>query len=100
MDQGIFHTIHVVFQAYHSFVNMIFEGILDFLHTFISFIPSYQQYSQSNTMLSIDGVLLLNLFIFQTIITVSYTHLDVYKRQPIVCMGILVTQKIMNYLLK
>ena len=68
MDQGIFHTIHVVFQAYHSFVNMIFEGILDFLHTFISFIPSYQQYSQSNTMLSIDGVLLLNLFIFQTII--------------------------------
>ena len=35
MDQGIFHTIHVVFQAYHSFVNMIFEGILDFLHTFI-----------------------------------------------------------------
>ena len=65
---GIFGVIYNIFVVYYSIIEMIFSSIFNLLHSIISFIPSYQDYSLNNSFFSPTGIQILNIFIFQSII--------------------------------
>lgn len=67
-QEGIFSMIASLYHIYYSIIENIFQFTLDRLHQFISFVPQYQVYSQSNPIFSPEGVQLLNIFIFNIII--------------------------------
>lgn len=65
-QKGIFGIILNIFNLYYLFIEKSFEMILNTVHSFLSFIPDYIQYSQS--IVTMDGVKILNIYIFNTII--------------------------------
>lgn len=75
--QGIFAFISKFFERYYGVIHLCIKTILDGAHSIISFIPSYENYETMNTLFSIEGVQLLNIYIFQTtliIITKMITY--------------------------
>lgn len=67
-QNGIFMMISMIFQGYEAVIEACFRVFFDGFHSLISWIPSYQSYLNDNQMFSFDGVQLLNIFIFQTIV--------------------------------
>ena len=51
-------------------IESILKTIFNLLHSYISFVPSYEQYYQSTALFSIEGKQLLHIFIFNTIIII------------------------------
>ncbi len=66
-NRGIFQLINVIYYGYYSLIERIFKLIINGLHTFISVIPTYQNYVDHNLWFSPDGVVLFNIFIFQVV---------------------------------
>ncbi len=69
-DSGIFGIINLIFHNYYLMIESILKTIFNLLHSFISFVPSYEQYYQSTALFSIEGKQLLHIFIFNTIIII------------------------------
>lgn len=67
-NQGPFLILNTCFEYYYSFIEMIYRFIFDGLHSFLSFIPSYEVYIHQNNLFSNDGIVLFNLFLFQSVI--------------------------------
>ena len=67
-NQGPFLILNTFFGYYYHIIETVFRFILDGLHSLLSFIPSYLQYSVDNGVFSTDGIILLNIFIFQSLI--------------------------------
>ena len=65
---GIFGIISSLFHIYYSLIENFFAFIFNGLHAIINFIPSYDEYSTTNALISIDGIPLLNLFIFHALL--------------------------------
>lgn len=65
---GFISIIEKLYTLYSAIVTTCFSFIFDSLHNIFSFIPTYMQYVNENTVLSNDGVHFVNMFIFNTIV--------------------------------
>lgn len=63
----IFSIISQLFQIYYHIIEACFSAFFNGLHQIISFIPTYHDYSTANTLFSVEGVKLLNIFIFNAL---------------------------------
>lgn len=70
-QDGIFKIISSLFHIYYSFIEGFFACILNGLHAIIKFIPSYQEYAMTNAFFSLDGIPLLNIFVFHALLISS-----------------------------
>lgn len=76
-----FQTIHNIFIVYYSLIEMIFSTVFNLLHSLIPFVPDYQTFTLENSMFSSQGIQLLNIFIFQSlIIGIFKIAMYIYKR--------------------
>lgn len=64
----IFYIIQDLFQTYYEIVEYVFMSLFNSCHSLFSAFPSYEQYSQFNQYISMDGIKLLNIYIFNSII--------------------------------
>lgn len=67
-NQGPFLILNTCFEYYYSFIETIYRFIIDGLHALLSFIPSYDIYTHQNHLFSPDGIVLFNIFIFQSVV--------------------------------
>ena len=65
---SIYEPISSVFSFYSMIIEITFSSIFDTLHSIINVIPSYDTYLTSLTFISYDGLQLMNIFIFNTIV--------------------------------
>ena len=65
---SIYEPISSVFSFYSMIIEITFSSIFDTLHSIINIIPSYDTYLTSLTFISYDGLQLMNIFIFNTIV--------------------------------
>ena len=70
-QDGIFKIISSLFHIYYLFIEGFFSCILNGLHAIIKFIPSYQEYAMTNAFFSLDGIPLLNIFVFHALLISS-----------------------------
>jgi Predicted phosphatase/phosphohexomutase len=68
-DSGIFRIIKLLFSLYYGIIETLFKFIFNCLHAIIPMIPNYNSYALHNTMFSHDGIVLLNIFLFQIFMT-------------------------------
>lgn len=67
-NQGPFLILNTCFEYYYSFIETIYRFIFDSLHSLLSFVPSYDTYINQNDLFSTDGIVIFNIFIFQSIV--------------------------------
>jgi len=67
-NTGIFSSISQAFYIYNNMINSIFETIINFLHSFINSVPTYDQYLHNNAFFSYEGIQLCHIFIFQSLV--------------------------------
>ncbi len=67
---GLFGIIMTIINMYLSVVENCFKFVFNGLHAFISFIPNYNSYVNNNSLFSSDGVIILNVFVFQIILMI------------------------------
>lgn len=78
--QGIFTIISKFFEGYYGIIRLCIQTILDAIHQWIPFVPSYEQYETMNVLFSMEGVQLFNIYIFQTVI-ITITKIIIYFTQ-------------------
>lgn len=78
---GAFGVIGQIALGYIQFIEMVFQLFFDGLHDVISFIPSYEDYLSQNALFSMDGVCLLNIYIFQVILIAIIRLIIYYLRR-------------------
>lgn len=67
-NEGFFGMIYQGFQLYYGFIEFLFKGFFNGLHSFINFVPSYEGYFNQLSFLSRDGIQLFHIFLFNSII--------------------------------
>lgn len=65
---GFFRVITLIFNIYYHMIEVLFQGILNGLHQFLNFVPSYKEYETANAFFSIEGVRFFNIFLFHTFV--------------------------------
>lgn len=81
-SSGIFMIIKRIFDGYYFCVESLFQIIFNGLHTIIPFIPSYKQYCSSITIFSHEGIQLLDIYIFNSLIIILFKFIySLYQKK-------------------
>lgn len=69
---GVFGLLNILFYHFYLFVDNVFKLFFDSLHSIIYFIPSYEQYCQSMTLFSLEGIRLFHIFVLNSLIIIIF----------------------------